>query len=288
MLYADFPKRDQQAFMAAVKEKSGLTWDALANRLGIHRSMIYSYRRAQSKLPYARYIELCVVGNVKPLKMNLLTIRNKAIPVRLPDGPTPLLAELLGVLAGDGHISRINHEVSITGDSLLDREYLTNHVPSLFWFSFKVSTKTRFVRGRRAMRCLVNSARIVEYLTGECGLPLGKKKGNLHLPILLENDKALLTCFLRGLFDTDGSVYMRRGKDAVVCVVSADVVFLAEVREALASLGFSPSVSGKNLFIYGNEQVGKFFEEIKPNNERHLKRYDRFIKEILVLRSTHR
>ena len=87
---------------------------------------------------------------------------------------------------------------------------------------------------------------------------------------------------MRGLFDTDGSVYRRRKRDIVASIISRDPPFLEQVAKALREMGFNPSVSGKNLYLYSNNQVKKFFEEIQPANKKHLERYDRFIKEIKV------
>lgn len=38
-------------------------------------------------------------------------------------------------------------------------------------------------------------------------------------------------------------------------------------------LSFTPSLSGKNLYLYRTKEIDKFFEEIKPSNTKHTQKY---------------
>ena len=107
----------------------------------------------------------------------------------------------------------------------------------------------------------------------EYGIPIGKKKGQLHIPLQLQKNEGFLKSYLRGLFDTDGSLYFRRKSGKVISIISRDHSFLKEVKNALKQLNFSPSLSGKNLYIYNQEEINKFFSEIKPANSKHMKKY---------------
>ena len=199
---------------------------------------------------------------------------------KFPEGPSCKLAELLGVLAGDGHVSRINYEISVTCHKKLDKDYINNRVSKLFLDLFSIDAKIRESKENNVVRCSVHSKMLSEYLTTNFLIPRGKKKGKLHIPTQIRTEKELLIPYIRGLFDTDGSIYCRRKKSLVVSIISRDPVFLHEVKTCLTGLGYSPSVSGKNLYLYTQEEIKRFFREIKPANLKHLNRYDNFINKV--------
>ena len=120
------------------------------------------------------------------------------------------------------------------------------------------------------------SKQLADILHEDFGLPKGNKLGKLNVPKQVLLKKALLKSYVRGLFDTDGSVYLRRNKDQVVNISSADKMYLMQIKEALNSLGVNSSISKKNIYVYKKQDVDKFFKIIKPANSKHLKRYEKF------------
>ncbi len=278
MKYLDFSKKDQISFMRLVKERSNLKWEKIAHFLGIHRSMIFFYLNGKSKIPYENYKKLCSLAKIKQSHKSYVFIKNKIQPINKINMIDNNLAELLGILAGDGHISNINYEVCVSGHMILDKEYINKNVVFLFEKLFGLDSKLKIYKPYTHLRCCVNSKLLIEYLSKEFNLPVGKKKGNLHIPKQIIEDKLLLKYYIRGLFDTDGSVYFRRKKDIVVSIISGDLLFLNEVKNALKILGYNPCVSGKNLYLYKKEEVKRFFSEINPINKKHLDRYSNFLK----------
>jgi len=89
----------------------------------------------------------------------------------------------------------------------------------------------------------------------------------------ISTKKELVKSYLRGLFDTDGSLYFRRKSEKIVSIISRDPQFLKEVKFALGGLNYSPSVSGKNLYLYQQREINRFFSEIKPANTKHTQKY---------------
>lgn len=81
---------------------------------------------------------------------------------------------------------------------------------------------------------------------------------------------------MRGLFDTDGSFHKHHKNTAIVEFTSYRNAFLLSIKKALCSIGFTAGLSGNNVYIYKSEQVEKFFEEIKPNNLKHIYKYNFF------------
>lgn len=282
MKYINFNQKEQQEFMKRVKSNSNLTWKAITQSLGLSRSMIFFYLNGKSKIPTENYEKLCKIAMFEPNNLSPTIIKNKTQNINAPEQIDERLAEFIGLLAGDGHVSRINYEISVTCHKRLDKDYVTNRVSKLFLDLFSLNAAIRESKINNVIKCSVHSKLLSEYLTTNFLIPRGKKKGKLHIPTQIRAEKGFLMSYIRGLFDTDGSIYCRRKKSLVVSIASRDPVFLNEVKNALIELGYSASVSGKNLYIYNQEQINRFMREVKPSNMKHLNRYDNFIKELRV------
>lgn len=281
MKYIDFDKIKQNKFMKNIKSRSQLSWDEIAKRIKISRSMIFFYLNGYSKIPIENYKSLCLIGRIKPKKEKTIEINNKTRKIKIKRGLNKQIAELLGALAGDGHISDINYEVSISGNKELDFEYLKYHLGPIFMKLFGIEVKIKESKISKGMKINVNSKNLVEYLKSKFNIPSGKKKGKLQIPSCIKSNKYFLKYYIKGLFDTDGSIYLRRGKP-VISIISRDPLFLKEVGEALNILGFKISISGKNLYIYSKKEVILFFKKINPMNKKHIKRYNQFANSITL------
>ncbi|MFC1690804.1 LAGLIDADG family homing endonuclease [Nanoarchaeota archaeon] len=274
MKYINFNKKEQTRFMRSVKERTSLSWEKLASFLGISRSMIFVYLDGSSKIPKENYEKLCNISRLRKSYNNYVEIRNKVETIKKPS-LNEHLAELIGILAGDGHISKYNYEIVVSGHLMADKDYILGRVSLLFRNLFNVNVKIKKYKPNNNLRCVINSKELSEFLTGRYKLPLGKKMRKLHIPKKIKLNKKFLQSYLRGLFDTDGSIYLRRN-ESVVSIISRDKAFLEEVRKGFENLGFRPSISGKNLYLYN--QSGKFFSEISPANTKHLLRYKKFMR----------
>lgn len=278
MEYVLFKREEQIAFMKLVKSNSNQKWVSIAKSLNLTRGMMFHYLSGKSKIPVHNYVTLCGIANLPVKNKRVIDFKNKTAEITEPKLEDWRLAELLGILAGDGHISKINYEVSITGHRILDRDYLLTYVSKIFRNLFGVNVKFKEQSHNNTLRCVINSKLMHSFLIKHFYLPVGKKKNKLHIPAIINQNEALLKYYLRGLFDTDGSVYIRRKNSLVVTIASVDPPFLDEVKSAFIRLGYSPSVSGKNLCIYNQSQIKRFFNEIGSSNRKHQKRYDNFIK----------
>lgn len=263
--------------MRSVKDKSNLTWESIAKSLNLSRGMIFFYLNGKSKIPKENYEKLCQITGIKPEQKSYIIIKNKTQPIKEVSEVNEHLAELLGILAGDGHISSTNYHISVTCHRIKDKDYIENHVTNIFIKLFEVNPKTREQLHNNTIKCVVNSKILFEFLTQMFKIPIGKKKGKLHIPEQIFNKNKLLSNYLRGLFDTDGSIYIRREKSLVLSIASRDPLFLDEVKMAFIKLGYNPSVSGKNLCLYRQEQIKRFWDKIGSSNPKHKMRYDSFI-----------
>ena len=250
------------------------SWNKLYPKIGMSRSMFFNYLSGKYPIPEEIFLNLQKIAKIKIKEYTTLN-KERYLEKKIKH---PIfnekLAEILGVLNGDGHVSKINFEVCVVG-SILERDYY-KYLKRLF--EDVLNLKFSISQQENRFRLRTYSKQLATFLNEEYGLPLGKKLGKLKIPNQILKSEKFIKSYIRGLFDTDGSFYIRRKKDAVVEIISADKFYLDEIRKSLISLGFSCGISGKNLYIYRKEVIAKFFKEIKPANTKHLKKYENYLK----------
>ena len=257
-----FPKGKQKRFLLMVKRKLNCSWDEIAKRLEIHRQTIFIYLNETSMISEKNFKKLCNLSNLKEDCFNFekLEIRNTELKIKYPK-LSKELSEFIGILAGDGHISKgKDYEISIVAHKILDKRLLENTCYNLFKNLFGLEPK--LFHQKNIIKVRVYSKKLKEFLMNTYNLPTGKKKGKLKMPPPIKQNPIYLRSYLRGLFDTDGSFHRHHKNTACVEITSGDARFLKEVYLALISLGFGPSMSGKNLYIYDTFEINKFFTEI--------------------------
>lgn len=133
--------------------------------------------------------------------------------VRLPLEVNEDLAYFLGILAGDGHISNPKpHQarwwiIQMCEDALEFQSLV--YIPlveRLFCYTPKIHVNKR-TDGRRNVYTRINSFVIILYLTNVLGIRSGYKTDIVDMPVcILHSEEKIRLAFVRGLFDTDGTV----------------------------------------------------------------------------------
>ena len=118
------------------------------------------------------------------------------------------LCELIGIIIGDGCLSNSSkrYTIEIIGSPKEER-YLKYHVYNLLSkFSGK---KPKVLLRERALRIRIESKAFFTYLITKIGLVYGKNKAKrIFIPdLLVEGGWDYLKHILRGIIDTDGSVF---------------------------------------------------------------------------------
>ncbi|MDP6670563.1 MAG: hypothetical protein QGI60_01985 [archaeon] len=127
---------------------------------------------------------------------------------------TPDLAEICGIHAGDGYLRNDGkrRELDISG-GVDEKEYYDNHVVPLFERVFNIKITPRFFPHRNTYGFVIRDRNILESIHS-LGFPYGKKTLTVGVPvqILQSNDLCIIYRFIRGVFDTDGSLsFKKRG-----------------------------------------------------------------------------
>lgn len=198
------------------------------------------------------------------------------------------LAELLGLMAGDGCLSNCNNKnvVYIAGHKKDDLEYHKNVTTNLFKEIFDKKVNINFRTKQQALFIRFSDKKIFNELAKY--LPIGKKYGKLELPKEIIENKEYLFAFIRGLVDTDGCMVLSKQHRKVayyprIEISSKSKKFLQEILLELKNNGFYGSVSHKGKQNYrlefpGIKNLNKWLENINFGNNKHLEKIGRLPK----------
>lgn len=122
------------------------------------------------------------------------------------------LAEICGIHAGDGYMRKRgnSYEFELGGD-FDEKEYYDTHVVPLFENYFNIKIKAQYFKTKGTYGFRICKKEIVETLHS-CGFPFGKKTYKVSVPkqILESNDLEIIYRFIRGVFDTDGTLSFKK------------------------------------------------------------------------------
>lgn len=174
------------------------------------------------------------------------------------------LAKLIGILIGDGGISHF--QVRVTLGLKTDREYAF-FVKSLLDKLFKTNSSVYQYSKRSTIEVVISSRTAVEFLIKQ-GLPLGNKiRQKIDIPSWIKKRQGWSRRCLRGIFDTDGSVYLDRHRIKDISYKSINVDFASHSPDLLKSIcdilheeGWTPTLTTKgSIRLRRKKEVVNFF-----------------------------
>lgn len=190
------------------------------------------------------------------------------------------LAEFIGIFAGDGHLAEYQALVSTNAETDIDHARYVKYLASKL---FKLEASLNYKRPSKAIEVAISSIGLVKWLHKK-GMPLGNKLNELCIPAWVQTNPMYLKKYIRGLFDTDGCVFIDthviRGKTYMSrgwTITSYSAKLRNEIKVALESMGFKPSLrdSQKSVYMRRKADIERYFREIGSSNSKHLKRYAR-------------
>lgn len=199
---------------------------------------------------------------------------NKRAKTVIPLKRSNELAELFGVLLGDGHVAHFQVLVTLGSKEIEYVQYVRELLKSIFKGEPGISIRAT---GHRTV--YLGSVDATRWLIKE-GLVPNKVRSQVGVPKWIFGEKAYMEHFLRGFFDTDGSVYkLRYGIQVSLCNKSRPL--LDSLQMMLRRLGYSPSaVSAYKIYLTRSQDVRRFFREIQPANMKHRRRYEEFVRRV--------
>jgi len=195
-------------------------------------------------------------------------------PIQIPT-KNEKLAEFIGIMLGDGNIF-INKDVAqvrIVGNPHTEMDFMINFIKPLIVDLFKIVPRILFHKTKNEVFIAIENRNLAEFLLS-IGLAHGDKINNqVSVPSWIRKDKSLLKACLRGLVDTDGSVFRMSKEDfdnPRISFKSNNKKLLEDVRNSLIELGFHPSkIIINQIFISRLNDVKIFEETIGFNNPKH-------------------
>ncbi len=207
---------------------------------------------------------------------------------------TPEIAELIGIILGDGCISPSGHnEVAITGDLEEEQEYYNNHVVPLFNRTIAIPLLRKEIKPRAypsvgVYGIYVFNKKLIKYLTVTMKLNIKGSVNEIPMEIMKIQKPEIWKALLRGLFDTDGSVYFDKirgiNKRPKIKFSTASRNLLKQVIDLGNRLGFHFYVNkpykGKRdknynyaIELQRKTEIQRWFREIGFNNSKHRTKY---------------
>lgn len=195
---------------------------------------------------------------------------------------SPMLAELVGILIGDGGIT--DYQVRVILNKETDKEY-SRYVTKTFRYLFHLESTIREEKDEKVCEVVISSRNLVKYLR-----KLGLKKGNkirqqIDIPDWIKRNEKLTIACLRGLVDTDGSFYVDIHKlknryyfnPGLVFTTCSLPLFLS-VKKILRELNYHPTGNKRNIFLRREGEIIRYFKEIGSNNPKHILKFEEFLR----------
>lgn len=183
------------------------------------------------------------------------------------------LAEFVGVMLGDGHIA--SGQIWVFVNTATDRGYIS-YVQTLIRFLFGAEPSCYYRKDKDMANIFLSSVDLVRYLRDIGLFATNKVRQQADIPTWIFDSYAYKRSFLRGFFDTDGSLYpLKFGIQMNFC--NRSIPLLKSARRILVDLHFRPSrISCYKIYLTRRPDLYRYAQEIGFGNPKHLTKAKRF------------
>jgi len=206
------------------------------------------------------------------------------------------LAEETGWHIGDGTMNfyinkgKLNGSYSLRGHIIDDVPHYNNIIKQTYKTLYGFEPPIRSMKSTGVYGFQVWSKDIVNFKHKILNLPLGKKL-NIKLPKILIKSKAHQIALIRGIYDTDGTLYLEPRTHRLyprIHIPTISQILAKQLQKILLNLNFRTTVyteprkhKGWNdlhiVSIRGDKMLNKWFKIIKPANPKHTNKYNFYI-----------
>jgi hypothetical protein len=189
----------QRELIESLERELKMSWIDIAERIGVSEYTLridWRYERSTLPLGYAKKIIKILSLNLDDVMDNVVKIlpknwgqklHNNGKKIRTPSLDSQEIAEFIGALLGDGHLT--NYTVELCGDSRLDKHYLVNYIPKLVFNLFLLDGTIRVQQN--TLRVKFQSREMSKSIVENFNFSYGKKVDLLNrIPKIF-----LKTCF---------------------------------------------------------------------------------------------
>lgn len=205
---------------------------------------------------------------------NRFNLNNKSI-VDVPRNHSEGLAELFGILLGDGSVTK--YFVKVYLNRIADAEYVP-FVEGLVRRLFPGASVTIQQRPKKGTAEIqVSSKDVCDYLR-KVGFDAKKR----NIPRWVRKNRTFVKATIRGLFDTEGSVGMKyfRGKTGSylykqLTVTNKNEYILKFLEYGLMTFGYKPTKnSKKNIYLSNKADIKRYVSDIGTSNPKILRKVE--------------
>ncbi len=215
------------------------------------------------------------------------------------------LAEEIGWHIGDGSMNYYKNQGRSKGFYQLrghiedDKQHYLERIKPFFDKIYRVKISLREMPSTRVFGFQIWNDEVVKFKES-LGLPLGKK-WKLEIPKEFLTDKKLLKSCIRGIFDTDGGLYLEKKNGKLyprIYITTISLNLATQLTLLFNSIKLRAGYwisnrhpKGRRVVSYkieirGVEMLHKFFKEIEPKNPKHIAKYNRFLESTKDLKKT--
>lgn len=189
------------------------------------------------------------------------------------------LAEFVGIVLGDGSISK--RQITITLHSKDDEKYgyfVTKLIKELFDVPVGIYRRKDF----KAINYIVSRKKLVDFCVNKLELKTGNKiKQQVDIPKWIKNNQKYSIACVRGLMDTDGSVFThtytsnnKKYSYKKLAFTSYSKPMLKSVYKIISNKDINSRFAReRDVRIDSKKDVRKYFKIFGSNNPKHLKNY---------------
>ncbi|MDP2631123.1 MAG: LAGLIDADG family homing endonuclease [Candidatus Uhrbacteria bacterium] len=183
------------------------------------------------------------------------------------------LAEFMGIMFGDGH--RSDGQLVITINSRDDFGYIA-YVRTLIAKLFSRDAGVVHRTCQNTADVYFSSVKAVLYLEGLGLTAKNKVREQVDVPSWVRDNVAYSKGFIRGFFDTDGSIYRLRNGSVQMSFSNRSKPLLDSLRRMLLELSFHPSKSTHVFYLTRKKDLQKYISVIGFGNPKHVQRAHAF------------
>lgn len=222
-----------------------------------------------------------LIDNYEPNKENdeiKYTSKNKIIELE----ENNQLAEMIGIILGDGNLYDDGRKylLRVTSNRIEEEEF-RKYTKNIMTQIFKINPKSYSKKNQNATDLVIQNKIIVKSLIEKGLIPGNKVKNQVSVPDWIKRKKEYTIACLRGIFDTDGSVYLRNTQKSFgLNFKNGSLPLVIDFKEMCESLGietqkipkpktYHDPKTGKiskayQVTIENKFQIAKFLYIIKP------------------------
>jgi hypothetical protein len=181
------------------------------------------------------------------------------------------LAEMIGIALGDGGIPKNKVHLRIVLNKSEEPHY-TEYVKDLMQRIFYKKPGVYEPKDANAIKLTISKRDIVDELIHKGLQPGDKKVNQVNVPGWIKSNKEYQKACLRGLVDTDGSLYIHKHTKRIrISFKNASYPLINDFKELCESIGIKTSkirsVKGQNTYdvaIETKKNVVKFLDNVQP------------------------